>query len=159
MSVPMYPPPGGRTDSDARVRRFFRFTDLLLVAGGGALGSLARHGVSLLVPATSVDWPLLVVNLVGAFCLGLLLEALERQVARGDEGRRHRRLRLGVGTGFLGGFTSYSALAVGTLVGRPAEVAVTQLVVIVVGGLLAVLLGIAIGSRLDRRASGTGRTS
>ena len=85
---------------------------LVLVLLGGAAGTLARRAVGLAVPPVA-DLPLgtLVVNLVGAFVLGALLEHL---AGRGrDEGRR-RDLRLTFGTGFCGGFTTYSALAVDT---------------------------------------------
>jgi len=49
------------------------------------------------------------INVVGAFLLGVLLERLRR--ARGEPERR-RLVRLFSGTGFLGCFTTYSALAV-----------------------------------------------
>lgn len=78
-----------------------------VVAAGGALGSLARHAVG-----TWVDGALaatLAVNVAGAFALGLLLEALAR---RDPPTRRGHVLRLGGGTGFLGGFTTFSALAI-----------------------------------------------
>jgi fluoride exporter len=48
------------------------------------------------------------INVVGAFLLGVLLERLGR--GRGEPEPR-RLVRLFAGTGFLGGFTTYSALA------------------------------------------------
>ena len=56
-------------------------------------------------------WPMatFVVNIVGAFLLGVLLEALGR---RGPDVGSRQRWRLLLGTGFLGAFTTYSALAV-----------------------------------------------
>lgn len=80
------------------------------VAVGGAAGAVARH---LLVAAGTSGWAAtLAVNVAGAFLLGLLLERL----ARGgpDTGHR-RRLRLLLGTGVLGGFTTYSGIAVEVL--------------------------------------------
>ena len=50
---------------------------------------------------------MLLINLAGAFALGFLLEVFLR-LGRGANGMR---LRLFLGTGMLGGFTSYSALA------------------------------------------------
>ena len=87
-----------------------RPTFIALVALGGAAGSLARHGVELLL-GTSDGLPVgtLTVNLVGAFALGALLEGL---ATRGSDAGHRRTTRLLVGTGFLGGFTTYSALAV-----------------------------------------------
>ena len=80
-----------------------------VVVIGGALGSGARYGVSHLLP-TQDGFPVgtFVENVVGAFLLGLLLETLLRA---GAEDRTRRMLRLGLGTGVLGGFTTYSALA------------------------------------------------
>lgn len=90
-----------------------RWGSVGLVALGGALGTAAREGVSLALPAASAIGaliPVLVVNVTGAFALGLLLEVLLRHGP--DHGRR-RSLRLLVGIGFLGGYTTYSSLAVG----------------------------------------------
>jgi len=56
-----------------------------------------------------VPWATLVTNLVGAFVLATLLEVLVH--AGPDEGIR-RAVRLCLGTGLLGGFTTYSTLAV-----------------------------------------------
>ena len=82
------------------------------VAAGGALGSLARYGLSHALPSVG-GWPVatLTENLLGAFLLGLLLETLGRA---GAETPRRRWLRLTLGTGVLGGFTTYSALALET---------------------------------------------
>ncbi|MCM3660505.1 CrcB family protein [Georgenia satyanarayanai] len=81
------------------------------VAAGGAAGAVARH---LLVGAAgSSGWAAtLAVNAAGAFLLGLLLERLTR--GGPDTGHR-RRLRLLLGTGALGGFTTYSGIAVEVL--------------------------------------------
>ncbi|MFP5314054.1 MAG: fluoride efflux transporter FluC [Actinomycetes bacterium] len=51
----------------------------MLVVVGGAFGTLARYGLSVVLP-TPGGWPLptLAVNLAGAFALGMLLESLER---------------------------------------------------------------------------------
>ncbi|MGO1972513.1 MAG: CrcB family protein [Propionibacteriaceae bacterium] len=130
-----------------------RGTDLLAVVIGGAAGSMARYGSTVLLPTKGgFDWPLLAVNLTGALCLGVLIEVLTRRAPAGrGEPAALRRARLLLGTGFLGGFTTYSALAVGALgpIGA-AGVAVLQLVVIVAGGLLAAGAGIAIGVVVGR---------
>lgn len=121
------------------------------VAAGGALGSLARYGLSLALPARD-GWPVgtMVENLLGAFLLGLLLQLLLRA---GHETPRRRWLRLTLGTGVLGGFTTYSALALelhGLLAdGRP-WLALGYAAVTVLGGALACLAGIALAGKARR---------
>ena len=94
---------------------------LALVAAGGAAGTAARYGLSQAVHPWGA-WPAatFLVNLAGAFLLGLLLEALAR---RGPDHGRRRQLRLLLGTGFCGGFTTFSAFSLETLTllqgGRP----------------------------------------
>ena len=118
-------------------------TFIALVALGGTAGSLARHGVERLL-GTSDGLPVgtLTVNLVGAFALGVLLEGL---ATRGSDVGHRRAARLLVGTGFLGGFTTYSALAVETdgLL-RDGRVALALLYVLttVAVGLMASLAGV-----------------
>jgi len=83
-----------------------------LVGVGGALGTGLRLGVSALFPADSpLPVAVIAVNLSGALALGWLLETL---ALRGPETKVGRAIRLGVGTGVLGGYTTYSALAVGS---------------------------------------------
>lgn len=83
-----------------------RFIGLVMV--GGALGVAAREGLILAFPYSDVPWVVGAINLGGAFLLGFLLDLLPRFGA--DTGGR-RALRLFAGTGMLGGFTTYSALA------------------------------------------------
>lgn len=81
-----------------------------LVGVGGAVGTAGRYGLSqVLAPAGGWPTSTFVENLLGAFLLGVLLEALVR---RGPETRRVQRLRLALGTGVLGGFTTFSSLAI-----------------------------------------------
>ena len=80
----------------------------LLVCVGGFVGALSRHGIAVLVPAP-FPWGTLVVNVVGAFGLGLVV--YRTRVAGDIPGR----VRLVVATGFLSSFTTYSAFAGETL--------------------------------------------
>ena len=94
---------------------------------------------------------ILVVNLLGAFLLGLLLELL---ALRGDDSGVRRRLRLTLGTGLLGGFTTYSAFAVGTVRLLQADrvgTALTYLCLTVVVGPLLAWVGIATARLLGGR--------
>jgi CrcB protein len=117
-------------------------------------GTAARSAMTLLVPSHA-GWPVatLAVNLIGAFVLGLLLEALAR---RGPDQGTLRGARLVVGTGFCGAFTTYSALAVDVdLLLRAGQVATAVaygLTTVVVGfGVCA--FGIWIGARRGPRAA------
>ncbi|HLS62792.1 MAG TPA: CrcB family protein [Ruania sp.] len=94
-----------------RTHPFLQPRSLALVAGGGAVGTTARHLLeTAFAPASgAVPWVTLVINVTGAFLLGALLTVLGRTGA--DVGWR-RRVRLGVGTGALGGYTTYSTFAV-----------------------------------------------
>ncbi|WP_244304562.1 fluoride efflux transporter FluC [Leucobacter viscericola] len=86
-----------------------KLAELGLVALGGAVGTLARYLLNELIG--EVDWlPLgvLIINLSGAFLLGALLEAV---ALRGPDTGARRKARLLLGTGVLGGYTTYSLLA------------------------------------------------
>lgn len=116
---------------------------IALVAVGGAVGSLARFGVGELL-GTASGFPIgtLTVNLVGAFALGVLLEWL---AVRGSDAGHRRAARLLLGTGFLGGFTTYSALAVETdalLRDGRLGLALTYALVTVMVGLVASVAGV-----------------
>ncbi len=120
-----------------------RGRSIVLVFAGGTIGTGLRYGLSRLVPPwAGVPVAVLGINVLGAFVLGLLLESLPR--AGSDDGWR-RDLRLGVGTGVLGGFTTYSALATDTatlLAGGHPAYGVGYATGTLVLGLLAAALGI-----------------
>ncbi|MFT4188657.1 MAG: fluoride efflux transporter CrcB [Aeromicrobium sp.] len=132
------------------------FPPVLLVALGGTVGTAARHMVGPSIPDLGrLPAGILTVNLVGCFLLGCLAETLSR---RGDDTGRRRDARLLLGTGVIGGFTTYSALAVDTaalLRDDAVATAVLYAVGTVVLGAVAVAVGIAVGRRLPgpRQAS------
>src|SRR5688572_11770966 len=80
------------------------------VALAGALGSLARWMIGSLLNRGGTPWGTLAVNLTGAFAIGVVVAMLE---ARGLGGTRWRVV---ITTGFFGGFTTFSALALETVV-------------------------------------------
>jgi CrcB protein len=116
---------------------------VLLVIAGGTAGALARYGLGTVLPAPG-GWPLptLVINLAGAFFLGILLESLVR---RGPDAGRLRMVRLLAGTGFMGAFTTYSTLALETNTllgaGRSAD-ALVYVAATLIGGATATVAGI-----------------
>ncbi|MGY5124530.1 fluoride efflux transporter FluC [Streptomyces nigrescens] len=79
-----------------------------VVAVGGAIGAAARYGAALLWPTGngSFPWTTLAVNVVGCALMGVLMVMItEVWPAR-------RLLRPFLGTGILGGFTTFSTYAV-----------------------------------------------
>ncbi|WP_243400183.1 fluoride efflux transporter FluC [Arthrobacter glacialis] len=94
---------------------FLRPQSLGWVALGGTLGAGAREALILGMPDVGhVPWAIVLANIVGAFLLGLLYSALS--TIPQARAQRTRRLRLLLGTGFCGGFTTYSTLALGVVV-------------------------------------------
>lgn len=128
-----------------------RWGPIGLVALGGAIGTAVRAVLADLLPAVGgISWTILAINVVGAFCLGLLLEVLAR---RGPDVGRRRAVRLFVGTGVLGGFTTYSTLADDTARllddGRWGAGAGYALLTVVLG-LAAVVAGLWVAALLRR---------
>lgn len=122
-----------------------------LVILGGVFGTLARYGLEAVIP-TPGDWPLstLLINLAGAFALGALLEGLVRC---GRDLGRLRIIRLVVGTGFLGSFTTYSTLAVEAsllLDASRVSAALLYLSASVIGGACVTTLGIWVAAKHHR---------
>lgn len=118
-----------------------------LVFVGGTLGVLTRAWLDTAAPSTP-GFPTTTfgINVVGALALAALIEAL---TLRSPDAGRRRALRLMLGTGVLGGFTTYSALAVQTdalLRDGQAATAVLYAVGTLVVGLMASLAGI-LGAR------------
>ncbi|WEV63651.1 CrcB family protein [Bifidobacterium sp. ESL0732] len=119
---------------------------------GGACGSLVRLALSALQPS-DVTWPFMttIINLTGAFLLGFITAYM---AALGPDIGVWRVTRLGLGTGLIGGYTTYSTfmLEVGKRI-KSGEVAIAvgYLLVSIVFGLLCAMLGLAIGKALGKR--------
>lgn len=82
--------------------------DVVLVAVGGAIGTALRAGLSLGLGDDLGPALVPLINVVGAFAIGILFGWR----ARMPHSSRRQRAQLFLGTGVLGGFTTYSALAV-----------------------------------------------
>lgn len=117
-----------------------------LVALGGAAGTSLRHAIesSFGASAGEFPWATFAINVTGALVLGALLEALALVPA---EGGGRRALQLSLGTGLLGGYTTYSTFVLETLaLGRAGDLtlaaayAAASLVVGFVAALVAMTL-------------------
>jgi len=122
-----------------------------LVGLGGVVGTALRFGFTQWIP-TGHGWPwaTLLVNLLGALILGALLETLSLRDLMPATARRTRLL---VGTGFCGGLTTYSTLAVetGLLVhAHRAGLAAGYAVVSIVAGAAAASIGVAASAYTHR---------
>jgi CrcB protein len=79
----------------------------LLVAGFGIFGVLARYGIDVLFSGSTSSWPMstFLINLSGSFLAGVAYGACI------EKGLLAPELRAGIMTGFLGGYTTFSAYA------------------------------------------------
>ena len=120
---------------------------LASIAAGGIVGSLGRYAVAVALPHRpgTFPWATLTVNVTGAFAMGLLVAYLV------DRPGVHRLARPFVGVGLLGGWTTFSALAVDAVqlgsAGR-GQVALVYLTATFLFGTLAVAGGSLLGQRL-----------
>lgn len=112
----------------------------LAVFVGGGLGSVARLFVSSQMAkhmGTGFPWGTLAVNLIGALAIGFLVEALALKTEMPDH------VRYLAITGFLGGFTTFSAFSLETAhmwMRGDFGMAVTYAAISVVGTVALVLL-------------------
>lgn len=106
-----------------------------LVAGGGAVGGVLRHLAAVLLPDGVLA--LTAVNVLGSFALGVLVAG---PVARGAPAW----VRPTLGTGLLGGFTTFSAVSWAASTLPPAHatgLVAAQVVLAVVAAALGVVAG------------------
>ncbi|MFD7326562.1 fluoride efflux transporter CrcB [Streptomyces sp. NPDC059875] len=81
------------------------------VAAGGALGAAARYGASLVwaTPPGAFPWTTFAVNVSGCAAIGVLMVLVTEVAAL-----PHPLVRPFLGTGVLGGFTTFSTYALDT---------------------------------------------
>jgi len=119
----------------------------ILVFVGGAMGAVVREFLMLMVPQGSRGFPLdiLVANLAAAFLLGLVA-GLNRRRAASD------KVYALIGTGMTGGLSTFSSFAYGSaeLMTRSATGAIVAAAYVVISlmlGYIAVIIGMKIGQQ------------
>jgi CrcB protein len=127
----------------------------VIVFVGGGIGSCLRAVVLAGLAAWSTWLPVLLVNLVGSFVLGLVFALAD------EAGLLRAETRLFVAVGVLGGFTTFSTFGWGAalLAGRGAGgIALADVVASVLGGVAAAGAGVVAGREvvvaLERAAVG-----
>lgn len=127
---------------------------VILVIAGGALGAMLREFVMLMVPPLADGFPLdiLVANIVAAFLLGVVSALHGRKVL--SDG-----VNTMLGTGVMGGLSTFSSFAYGSVVlmggaTAGALVALAYVIISVVLGYLAVIAGLRLGGQGSDSATG-----
>lgn len=126
----------------------FSWSHLGLVVAGGTLGTAARAGLLLIDAPGWQGVAVPVINIAGAFLLGVVTGVLVRR----SDSPRSRAARQFLGTGVLGGFTTYSAFAVDAVAPTP----VWLTLVTAVAGVLAAWLGLWLVHRAPHSAADRG---
>lgn len=117
--------------------------NIVLVAVGGAIGSVVRYLIGLhstRLFGTGFPWGTLTVNVIGSLAIGIFAELIARRFSAPLE------WRLFIITGFLGGFTTFSAFSLDTATlidSGNLWLAVTYVAVSMLVSLFAVFAGLA----------------
>lgn len=80
------------------------FKNILLVAFGGAGGSILRYGASCIITTKKFPLNTFTVNIIGCFVIGLLMGYFIKQ-------QNMQSWQMLLVTGFCGGFTTFSAFS------------------------------------------------
>jgi CrcB protein len=121
--------------------------DILLVIVGGGLGSACRYLLTIgaiRFCGNLFPWGTLLVNLIGCFLIGLGFSLAGRAILS-------PQVKLFFMTGFLGGLTTFSTYVLESVnfgTNGATLAALTNIAVNNLGGLILVLMGFWLGSRL-----------
>jgi CrcB protein len=88
------------------------FLNFLIVGMGGAIGSMLRYGGSILSLKMGIHnfpWGTMTINILGSLCIGLIIGLLAHLQNWSEE------VRLFAVVGLLGGFTTFSAFSLDTV--------------------------------------------
>ena len=116
---------------------------------GGVFGACSRYGLGLLVP-TNEGFPVitLLVNLSGSMFLAWFFTATSQRIAI------HPRLKLAIGTGFTGAFTTFSSFSLETITLIQHDrifLALLYVLLSFFGGIACAVLGARVATRKGRQ--------
>ena len=117
----------------------------LYVALFGALGAAARYWISEMLDAGLFPYNILIINILGCFLLAVIFRYLA------SFSMVSTSLITGLGTGFIGSFTTFSSFSVETanlILDKHYMIAGLYIVTSFVGGFLAAGLGVYVSNRL-----------
>lgn len=117
----------------------------LYVALFGALGAASRYWISDMLDAGLFPYNILIINIIGSFLLAVIFRYLASFSMISNS------LITGLGTGFIGSFTTFSSFSVETanlILDKHYMIAGLYIVLSFVGGFLAAGLGVYVSNRL-----------
>lgn len=121
----------------------------LAVAVGGALGSLARYWLGLLIAGGALPWGTVIANVSGSLLIGLVIGG----AGEGSRPALGETARLFLTVGFCGGYTTFSSFSLQTVellqAGRHG-LALANVLLSVAACLAATWAGLAAGAALAR---------
>ncbi|MBC2183435.1 fluoride efflux transporter CrcB [Listeria sp. FSL L7-0233] len=116
----------------------------------GALGGMCRYAMNLWLGGGGFPYATLAVNLIGCFLLAFLMQFLA------EKSRISLVILNGIGTGFIGAFTTFSAFSVDTiqlLQNGEVILGVSYVFASLLGGLVMVKLGRMLSDTLLKRGA------
>ncbi|HDI0339340.1 TPA: fluoride efflux transporter CrcB [Listeria innocua] len=116
----------------------------------GALGGMCRYAMNLWLGGGDFPSATLAVNLIGCFLLAFLMQFLA------EKSRISLVILNGIGTGFIGAFTTFSAFSVDTielLQQGEMVLAISYILVSLIGGLVMVKFGRAFSNKFLKRGT------
>ncbi|MGL6234627.1 MAG: fluoride efflux transporter CrcB [Segniliparus sp.] len=130
--------------------------EFFIVGLGGGFGSVLRYALGWLFPTEPGEFPAttFAINVSGCFCIGALMAAILERWPKAN------RLRLFLGTGVLGGYTTFSTYtveAVRLAQGGHAFLAAWYIGATLLSALAATVTGVWLARRALRMADGGGR--
>ncbi len=121
------------------------FHHIVAVAAAGGVGTLCRYGIGHLTRDTQFPWGTFIANMLGCFLFGITAELLTTN-------RLSIEWKAILMTGFLGGFTTFSAFVMENhqyFQSRQWTMLAVHIIVPNILGIVAVIAGIAFVSHLS----------